>query len=68
MTFEEFIKAESDLLNAINDISRLLRAVDKGEVEGFSIDVNAAKSQGGTIIRGLTAKFDKYKVEANALA
>lgn len=67
MTFKELIEAESDLLNAISDISKQLRAADKGDIQGFSIDVNSAKTNAGSIISGITTKFNTYKQKANEL-
>lgn len=67
MSFKGYMTAETNLLNAIYDISKDLRAADKGNVEGFSIDVNTAKSNARTIISGITIKFNTYKQKANQL-
>jgi len=67
MTFADMMAAETILINAVDDIVKQLRAAENGEVEGFSIDVNTAKTNAGQIISDLQQKFNTFKQEAKKL-
>jgi len=59
--FQTFIEAESDLLNKINEVNKLLRAYNTGKHDGFTITKSVQKTKVGTINGELSQLLTAYK-------